>query len=158
MIVYLGIGSNIEPDKNVAQACQALQQKFPQCRFSRVFESEAVGFDGDNFHNLVAEIDTELSLDDLISWLKHLEAELGRRRGVEKFSSRVIDIDILLYGDLVAEEPIVLPRPEIRDNAYVLWPLSELAPDLVEPGGNFTYGQLWRAFDQDKQKLYPLAP
>lgn len=156
MIVYLGIGSNIEPHKNVTKACEMLSQEFSQVRFSRIFESEAVGFDGDNFLNLVAEADTYLSLDELIDSLKNLEIQLGRKKGAEKFSSRVIDIDILLYGERVCNQPIVLPRPEIRDNAYVLWPLSELAKDLAEPGGKHTYGQLWQNFDQRKQNLHPL--
>ena len=122
---------------------------------SRIFESEAVGFDGDNFLNLVAEAETYLSLGELIDSLKNLEIQLGRKKGAEKFSSRVIDIDILLYDERVCDQPIVLPRPEIRDNAYVLWPLSELAKDLVEPGGKHTYGQLWQNFDQRKQSLHP---
>ena len=155
MIAYLGLGSNIEPIQNIANSKQALFQDFPTVEFSRSFESEAVGFEGDNFINLVARIETELSLEDLILYLKELEDSLGRVRGGAKFSSRHIDIDILLYGDLVCDKPIQLPRDEITENAYVLWPLAELAPDLKEPGGNQTYAELWQQFSIE-QNLRPI--
>lgn len=157
MIVYLGIGSNIEPHVNVAQAKKLLKEMYQHVRFSRTFISQAVGFEGDDFFNLVAEIETDETLLELIDALKLLEAKLGRVRGDKKFSSRNIDIDILLYGNQVCHEPIVLPRDEIRDNAYVLWPLAELAPDLLEPGGDVTYGELWQKFDKTSQQLKPLA-
>ena len=155
-MVYLGIGSNIDAAHNIDKAKAALKQLFKMVRFSRTFESEAIGFSGDNFLNLVAEVDTQVSLELLIEQLKTLEDSLGRVRGGAKFSSRHIDIDILLYGDTKCESPIILPRAEIRDNAYVLWPLAELAPLLVEPGGGETYGQLWRAFKKNSQKLTPV--
>lgn len=156
MIVYLGIGSNIEAAKHVAAAKKALSDYFPGAIFSRTFESEAVGFSGDNFLNLVAEVSTQASLDELIVELKTLEDQLGRERGGEKFSSRTIDIDILLYGDLICESPIVLPREEILENAYVLWPLAEMRPELTVPGSKATYWQKWQEYDQSKQNLNPV--
>ena len=120
-------------------------------RFSRTFQCQAVGFDGADFLNLVAEIQTEQSLPELISYLKQLENDLGRLRSDEKFSSRQIDIDILLFGDKTYNTPIVLPRGEIRGNAYVLWPLSELAPDLIEPGGTKSHAELWGEFNLSSQ-------
>ncbi|TQV74868.1 2-amino-4-hydroxy-6-hydroxymethyldihydropteridine diphosphokinase [Aliikangiella marina] len=156
MIVYLGVGSNIDADHHINIAKQAIQTYYPSSQFSRTFESEAVGFVGDNFLNLVAEIETSTPLEQLIEDIKHLEDQLGRVRGGEKFSSRTIDIDILLYGDLICEKPIVLPRDEILENAYVLWPLSEMRPLLKVPGSNQTYSQKWQAFNKDSQKIVPL--
>ncbi len=156
MIVYLGLGSNIEPVVNIESAKQVLFERFENVRFSQTFESQAIGFDGDNFLNLVAEVTTDESLPDLMVLIKDLEQTLGRVTCSEKFSSRLIDIDILLYGNLVCNTPIVLPREEIRENAYVLWPLAELAPYLVEPGGELTYGELWSRFDRSSQQLTPL--
>ena len=156
MIVYLGLGSNIEPLQYIKKAKHAISTEFASARFSRTFQSEAVGFEGDDFHNLVAEIETDLSLEELIERIKQMEDKLGRVRGGEKFSSRAIDIDILLYGNLVCQAPIVLPREEILENAYVLWPLAELAPGLQVPGEMKTYQQMWQAFDQNKQSLHPL--
>ena len=153
MIAYLGLGSNINAQENINKAKIVLAERFENARFSQTFESEAVGFEGDNFLNLVAEIKVNLSLDELIKQLKQIEDDLGRIRAGAKFSSRHIDIDILLFGDLVCTQPILLPREEIRHNAYVLWPLSELAPLLVEPGGKLTYSQLWNNFDKSLQKV-----
>ncbi|MET1254569.1 2-amino-4-hydroxy-6-hydroxymethyldihydropteridine diphosphokinase [Aliikangiella maris] len=155
--MYLGIGSNIEPALKISQAKSVLENSFQAVCFSATYISQAVGFAGDDFHNLVAKIETQLSLEALSTRLKQIEDQLGRVRGGKKFSSRHIDIDILLYGELVSEEPIVLPRPEIHENAYVLCPLAELAPDLVEPGGSLTYAQLWDTFDQSRQKLIRLV-
>ena len=156
MIVYLGIGSNIQPTQNINQAKAALAECYSSIRFSRTFESESIGFRGDNFFNLVAEIDTNETLEQLLEYLKNLENQLGRVRGSQKFASRSIDIDILLFGEKVCKQPVELPRGEIRENAYVLWPLAELAPELIEPGGFESYAQLWQAFDHSLQKIHPL--
>jgi 2-amino-4-hydroxy-6-hydroxymethyldihydropteridine diphosphokinase len=156
LIAYLGLGSNIDASKNIDNAKQLLNRTFKNSRFSRTFESEAIGFEGDNFLNCVAEIYLDETLESLILRLKQLEDELGRQRGGAKFSSRHIDIDILLFGDLVCQTPIQLPRDEIRVNAYVLWPLAELAPELIEPGGSLTYSALWKSFDKSKQNLFPV--
>lgn len=156
MIVYLGLGSNIEPNNNIAKAKEVLVSRFDEVRFSRTFESEAIGFEGDKFLNLVAEVQTEEPLETLMISIKCIENELGRVQGQEKFSSRCIDIDILLYGDYCGETPLQLPRDEIKGNAYVLWPLAELAPDLVEPGGELSYLELWQNFDKASQQLEPI--
>lgn len=156
MIVYLGIGSNINAEENITKAKQALLSLFKTARFSRTYESEAVGFKGDNFLNLVAEIEFNDPLFNLIEILKNLENQLGRVREGAKFSSRHIDIDILLFGNTLCQHPIVLPRDEIKHNAYVLWPLSELAGDMQDPSGELTYAQLWQAFDKTLQQLTPV--
>jgi len=156
LIAYLGLGSNINPEDNITKAKRALLDIFDKVRFSRTFESQAVGFDGDNFFNLVAEIEVNDRLEYLIAQLKKIEDVLGRVRGGEKFSSRHIDIDILLFGNMTCQKPIVLPREEILLNAYVLWPLAELAPDLIEPVVKKTYRQLWQDFDKSSQQLQPV--
>ncbi len=156
MIAYLGIGSNIDAVKNIDKAKQLISLTFKGARFSRTFESEAIGFKGDNFLNLVAEVAFDESLEFLIAKLKQIENELGRLRGGAKFSSRHIDIDILLFGDMVCQNPIELPRDEILTNAYVLWPLAELAPDLIEPDGERCYSDIWKNFDKSKQTLFPI--
>lgn len=168
--IYIGIGSNIDPFKNIPMALNVLEKRFPSIKFSRVFESEAVGFKGDNFLNLVAvfssndlnlEKASQLSqaqlLTRLVKKLKEIESELGRQKGSKKFSDRIIDIDILLFGDLETNDPIELPRDEILENAYVLWPLSELANELTPPNAIETYAECWNRFDKLKQKLMPVA-
>ena len=159
--VYIGIGSNIEPERNFQAVYVLLKDAFPSIEFSRTFRSEAVGFVGEDFHNSVGKFfiesnkeSSKTDLNTVLALLKFIENQLGRKRGGEKFSARVIDIDILLFGNLVCDEPIQLPRGEVVENAYVLWPLSELAPDLVHPIENKTYANLWRDFDKSSQKLY----
>ena len=165
--VYIGIGSNIEPKINIKNACERLCLDFPSIEFSRIFESASVGFEGDNFLNLVArfksedifpleDLNNQQALSRLIKQLKQIENELGRVRGSQKFSDRNIDIDILLYGDLQTNQPIELPRDEILENAYVLWPLAEIAPELTEPSSNKTYTQYWSEFDKSLQTLKPV--
>lgn len=161
--VYLGIGSNVDPDNNIAKVADILQDEYPSIVFSRTFESEAIGFKGNNFHNLVAMFAFHLeqqsatnAIVNLGSKLKDIEKQLGRLAGGKKFSPRTMDIDILLFGDLVVSKPIILPREEILKNAYVLWPLSELAPTLNHPGLDKNYQELWQAFDKSSQNLHPL--
>ncbi len=173
--IFIGIGSNIEPQKNVSKALELLRLKFPSIVFSRIFESEAVGFDGDKFLNLVARFELKdlnanrsgssdlvakysSSIDQLcflIAELKEIENQLGRKRDDKKFSARNIDIDVLLFGDLQIDDPVELPRGEILENAYVLWPLSELAAELKYPGSDKTYWEYWQEFDKSLQKLEP---
>jgi len=99
-------------------------------------------------------------LNKLLRELKTIEQQLGRQRGDQKFSARRIDIDILLFGDLVIKQPVELPRDEILKNAYVLWPLSELAPELIHQSAHsnerISYQQLWQQFDRSKQQLKPI--
>lgn len=155
---YLSVGSNIDKKNNIQQALQTLRRLFRDIECSRVFESEAVGFSGDNFYNLVVGIQTGLSVPELASRLHAIEDEYGRRRGEKKFSSRTLDIDILTYGDQVGVvDGIALPRDEILRNAFVLLPLSELAPDDLHPVLKKTYASLWGEFDRHKQKLWPVA-
>jgi len=165
--IYIGIGSNIEPQINIKRACERLRLDFPSIEFSRVFESVSVGFEGGNFINLVAcfkstdldsndGMEAQNSLSLLVKKLKSIENDLGRVRGGEKFSDRHIDIDILLFGDLITKTPIELPRDEVLKNAYVLWPLVELSPDMTDPVHNKYYRDYWNEFDKSSQNLTPI--
>ncbi len=156
--IFLGIGSNVEPQRHICAALDRLAQQFAPLSLSPVYESEAVGFDGDPFHNFVAAFDSELALDALIARLKQIEDELGRDRDQPRFSPRTIDIDLLLYGEQVCDgEPLVLPRDEITRNAYVLRPLAELAPDLIHPRLGLRMAELWQTYDPTQQRLWPIA-
>ncbi|QIL90335.1 2-amino-4-hydroxy-6-hydroxymethyldihydropteridine diphosphokinase [Microbulbifer sp. SH-1] len=156
--VYLSLGSNIDREKNLSAGLDALVAAFGDLRMSQVYESEAVGFDGDNFYNLVAAIETDLSVAELALCLRNIEDANGRVRSGPKFSARTLDIDILTYDDLTGEvDGVKLPRGEILKNAFVLLPLSELAPDLVHPVEGKSYQQLWEDYDQASQKLWPVV-
>lgn len=154
---YLSVGSNIDKENNIRTGVAALREQFGDVTCSTVYESEAIGFEGDNFYNLVVEIETELGVGRLAAILHAIENQHGRQRGEQKFSSRTLDIDILTYGDLAGiVDGVKLPRDEITKNAFVLLPLSELAPETYHPLMHQTYAQLWREFDKGKQKLWPV--
>lgn len=155
--VTLGIGSNVDSARHTRAALDALRQRFGELTLSRVYESEAVGFDGSNFLNMAVALRTDLPLAQLSHWLKTLEDEHGRRRDKTRFSSRTLDVDILTYDDLHGEyEGMTLPRPEVLHNAFVLCPLSEVMPHGVHPGEGRTYRQLWQDYDRSRQRLWPV--
>lgn len=156
--VYLSLGSNIETQKHIVAALDALQDDFGELEISSVFESEAVGFSGDNFYNLVVGVKTVLSVGELSQHLKDIEDANGRKRCGPKFSGRTLDIDILTYGNVVGiVDGVELPRAEILTNAFVLWPLTELVtPQCRHPETGHTYVKLWQNYDKSSQKLWPI--
>jgi 2-amino-4-hydroxy-6-hydroxymethyldihydropteridine diphosphokinase len=155
--VTLSLGSNLDAEANLASCLDALLLSFNDLSLSSVFESESVGFDGDNFLNMVVGINTELTLADLSVILKGMEDKQGRDRTQPKFSGRTLDIDILTYENLAGDfNGITLPRAEITENAFVLWPLSQISGKIKHPVLQKTYTNLWVDFDIDKQKLWPV--
>jgi len=151
----LSLGSNIDAESNIRAALAALNLLFTDIRISTTYESHAVGFDGDNFLNLVVLVDTDKGLAEVAAMLKRLEDELGRDRRQARFSGRTMDIDILLYGDESGIcSGIELPRPEVTENAYVLQPLAQLLPDVVNPATGKSYFELWQHYDKTKQQLW----
>lgn len=152
--IYLGLGSNKDPDQNIKAAIQALKTKFGDIQLSPVYRSVAVGFSGDDFLNAVVFATTELTVAELKQYLTALEDQAGRDRAQPKFSDRVLDIDILLYDDWVGEfDGLLLPRDEITKYAHVLKPLADLAPDLLHPGTQQTYQALWDEFMGDRDLI-----
>lgn len=160
--VYLSLGSNIDRDRHILAALDALTDQFGELQISSVYESEAVGFVGDNFYNLVVGFGTELSVGELSGYLKALEYRHGRQPDCARFSSRTLDIDILTYADLTGRvDGVTLPRGEILENAFVLWPLAELASAVRHPLLGICYGTLWRnysdRYDRRGQLLWPVS-
>lgn len=154
-VVHLSVGTNINRYYHVTAALDHLADTFGELLISRAYESEAVGFEGDDFLNLVATIETDWSVGQLSVWLKKLEDQYDRTRSGERFSARTLDIDILTYDDAVGEiDGVELPRDEIAHNAFVLLPLSEVAPAELHPQLQKSYASLWRDYDHAKQALW----
>jgi 2-amino-4-hydroxy-6-hydroxymethyldihydropteridine diphosphokinase len=154
--VFVGIGSNIEPARHVAEALAALGERFGRLRCSTVYRSKAVGFTGDDFYNLVAAFTTDRTIFEVHDSLAKIETATGRDRSGPRFAPRRIDLDLLLYGDAVRDRPPVVPRPEILRYAFVLKPLAELAGERRHPTTGRRFAELWEDFDASEQPLYPV--
>jgi len=152
--VFVAAGSNIRPRAHLRQAVAALAAAYPGLRVSRAYANAAVGFDGDDFINLVVAFETDEALALLLERLKAVEGASGRERGARKWAARTLDLDLLLYGDLVGRFPgALLPRRDLGDRAYVLGPLAELAANRKHPVLGETFGALWRSFDRSAHEL-----
>lgn len=152
--VYVSAGSNIEPKQNLRTAINALKRRLGDVQLSRAYRNKAAGFEGPEFINLVIGFKAELTLTEVLSVLQAIENLCGRPRKAPKFEPRTLDLDLLLYGDMVcATHAITLPRPDLIKRAYMLGPLAEIAPDVVHPTLHKTIGQLWSEFDQSAHPL-----
>ena len=157
-IAWLGLGSNVNAEVNIRASIKELKEKFADIRLSPTYASTSVGFDGDDFINLVARVETDLHPIELRKYLRDMEDRYGRKRNVPKFSDRVLDIDILLYEDLVLLSPVLeIPRAEILKFSHVLKPLADLEPDLIHPTELRTMTEIWETsgLDDDYLQLIP---
>jgi 2-amino-4-hydroxy-6-hydroxymethyldihydropteridine diphosphokinase len=152
---WLSLGSNQLPRRYLPSAIAELRASFGQLDISPVYESEAVGFTGENFLNLVVGIHTNQSVQAVNHHLKEIEDRHDRVRNENRFAARTLDIDLLTYGDqIIDSDGIRLPRDEILRYAFVLQPLSDVAADEFHPIVGRTYGDLWQSFDRSEQRLW----
>ena len=145
-IAYLSLGSNLDPERHLRAGIDALRERFGDVLVSAAYRFPAVGYAGHDFLNAAAAIRTDLPPQALNAWLHALEDAHGRDRSGPRYSDRTLDIDIVLYDDLVAEGAgnLRIPRDELR-HAFVLKPLTEIAPEAVHPLERRTIAELWRA-------------
>jgi 2-amino-4-hydroxy-6-hydroxymethyldihydropteridine diphosphokinase len=156
--IYISIGSNIEAEQHLRLAIDELRKHYGDLQLSSVYESEAVGFEGDNFLNMVVGLETDEDVHNVVQTLRQIEDRHGRVRSGPRFSARTLDLDLLLYDELVVkEEDFELPRGEITHNAFVLWPLAEIAPEIMHPVDKTSIADLWDKFDKTAQKLWPIT-
>lgn len=156
-LIYLSLGSNINRQRRITAALDALSESFGELLLSSVYESESVGFEGDSFYNLVVGIHSSLSVGQISKILKAIEDQNGRDRSGPRFGPRSLDIDILTVDDFAGEiDGIQLPRDEVLKNAFVLLPLAEIAAQTQHPVTGQSYSQHWQEFNKDKQNLWPV--
>lgn len=155
---YLSLGSNREPEHHLRAAISALRAQFGDIALSKVYRTRAVGFEGGDFLNAAAIVETTLDPFALNAWLHALEDAHGRDRGGPRFGDRTLDIDIVLYDELVLEGAghLQIPRPELK-HAFVLKPLAEIAPDAPVPGTGKTLAQLWSAHPDHGREMEAVA-
>lgn len=155
--VYVGVGSNVEREVNIRRAVEDLREEFGHLRLSTVYETEPVGFQGDPFYNLVVSFATDLAPEEVVRRLHAIEYRRGRRRESARFSARTIDLDLLLYGNLIRhEDEVDVPREDVTKYAFVLRPLVELAEDLRHPASGRRLADLWDEFDKTNLGMRPV--
>ena len=156
--VFVAAGSNIEPQKNLSIALAEVRRSWPDARFSAAYQNSAEGFVGADFVNLVVGFVTSQTLAQVLAQLHAIETLCGRPRDAQKWAPRSMDLDVLLFGDLVGEFPGArLPRPDLLKRAYMLGPMAELAPLLRHPTAGKTIAELWAAFDRAAHPLRPVG-
>ena len=152
--VFVAAGSNVEPEKNLERACAEIAHTWPDAIFSRAWRNAAVGFEGPDFINLVVGFSAAQPLHFVIEKLRGIETNCGRPRYAPKWASRSMDLDVLLFGDLVEKTTdYTLPRPDLLKRPYMLGPLAEIAPDFPHPTAHKTIGELWAEFDRDGHQM-----
>lgn len=148
--VYIGVGSNLEPEKNIERAFYYLKEKVKITGISDFYETAPVGRqDQPHYINGVWEIETDIPPRQLkYTILRNIEEKVGRIRTEDKFISRVIDLDILIYGDkIIHEADFKIPDPDIYTREFVAVPLKELNPHLRIPGGDDRIDEISCRFD-----------
>jgi len=155
---WISIGSNQDREPCIRGAVHTLHARFGKLILSSVYESEAVGFDGQPFLNLVAGFDSGEPVGVLLTALRAIEDGFGRIRGPDKFAPRTLDLDLLTYGDRAGTiDGCTLPRDEILYHAFVLGPLAEVAAQERHPTSGRCYGELWQALEKSAPPLRSIA-
>ena len=144
---YLSLGSNVSPEKNIQFALDQLSKIFGKVVSSSTYVTKPVGFEGSDFLNLVVRINTDLDPSELIDKLHLIEEMTGRVTGTKAFNDRTLDIDVLIYDDLV-DLSLNIPRDEILKYGFVLEPLAELYPDGIHPIEKITFLELWNSLKE----------
>ena len=148
-LLHLNIGSNLDRRKNICLALEKLESSFDKIIISSLFESPSEGFEGKDFYNIGVNVETSKKASEVLDILHQIEDSLGRNRMQPKFSSRIIDLDLVIYDDII-DEKFNIPRKDIFRYAFVLAPLLELNPDGIHPEKGVSYLELWENFESNK--------
>ena len=152
--VFAGLGSNIDPENNLHLGVRELRARYGDLQLSAVYRSKAVGFDGDDFLNLVVRFESDAPPRAICEEIEQIHKLAGRDRNDGKWASRALDIDLLLYDDLIVDEkPVRIPRKDVLEFSFVLRPLAELAPELRHPVTGRRMQEHWQEFDAASHPL-----
>ncbi len=155
--VFIGIGSNVNREENIRTGVKSLRLLFGELLISPVYESKAYGFEGDNFYNLVIGIHTDSSPQMLLESMHEIENNHGRVRNLPTLLSRTLDLDLLIYGDLVCHtDELDIPRADIVDYSFILGPLADIAAEFAHPESGELISDIWQAFEKDDQEIWEL--
>lgn len=156
--VYIGIGSNVDKHIHIPKVLTELQEQFGELEVSPIYQSTAVGFEGEDFYNLVVGLNTMLSPYEVYDLLRQLEADHERtRNSVNQFVSRTLDLDQLLYDEQqINDEKVIIPSPDILEYAFVLKPLVDIAAEVIHPTLHVSLQELWQQFDKGSVELIPV--
>lgn len=152
--VYVAAGSNVEPERYLSVALRALAAAYGPLTLSPAYRNQAVGFTGADFINLVVGFHTEDSPAEVRQQLQKIEAACDRPPAAAKWAPRTMDLDILLFGDLVSDEPgFVIPRPDLLRRPYMLKPMADIAPEVRHPVVGQSMRELWEEFDGGEHSM-----
>lgn len=155
--IYIGVGSNINRDENLRSGISKLRETFGELDLSTVYETEAVGFEGDNFYNMVVGANTDLEPREVYDLLHRIEAEYGRKRKNQRYGPRTLDLDLLLYDDTILKtDQFALPRYDVDEYPFVLAPLAELDGERRHPFNGKKFSELWDEFDKTDLRMWPV--
>jgi 2-amino-4-hydroxy-6-hydroxymethyldihydropteridine diphosphokinase len=156
--IYIGLGTNIDREHNLRAGITALREHFGAIDLSTVYETKAIGFAGENFYNMVIGANTGLKPREVFETLRTIEHEHGRQRQQPRYSSRTLDLDLLLYDYEVLKEPdFEIPRYDVDEYPFVLKPLAELDGGRKHPVKGKTFAQLWDEFDKTDLGMWPVT-
>ena len=152
--VFFSVGSNVDPEDNLRLAVRELDRRYGELTLSPVYRNRPVGFAGDDFLNMVVACDVDCDVAAVGEDIEVIHRLAGRQRGEERFAARSLDIDMLLYDDLViAGPPVTLPRDDVLRYSFVLKPLADIAPDDRHPETGRTFAEHWRSMAGSRHGL-----
>ena len=132
-LITISLGSNIEPQLNLEKAILEIAKFSTLEKTSKIYKSKSMGFEGNDFLNQVILCEVKVNLEETYCKLKKIEKQMGRVKNVNKFSDRLIDLDLLTFNDEISEGKITLPHKDILKYSFVLVPFAEIYPEFVHP-------------------------
>ena len=132
-LITISLGSNIEPQLNLEKATNEIAKFATLEKTSKIYKSKSVGFEGNDFLNQVVLCEVKVELEETYFKLKKIEKEMGRVKNVNKFSDRLIDLDLLTFNDEISKGKITLPHNDILKYSFVLVPFAEIYPEFIHP-------------------------